>query len=268
MEKFIIDIIINNHAELCIKWKNELKEITEKNRFLEENLKLDSPVINDLFEKILDSLVEVDENSGLSEFYRRISMYDGSLDLIAQGFQAFRRVAIKKLINEDLTKQETIFIYNEIDKWFDLLMIRIINNCSENWEGIFNQQEETLKELSSPFIPLVEGIAVMPLIGKITEKRAMYFMENLLQGIGAYQSNIVFIDITGVPLVDSYVAQVIINSTRTAQMLGAECIIVGIRPEIAQTMIKLGVDIKQIKTYNSLSSGLSYAVKNGKVSNK
>ncbi len=264
MDKHIVKILEDNHSSLFVSWKEDLFEITKKEKLLEESIRKESPLIKELFNTIVKSIktMDMDSNSDFQEFYAKIIMYNGSLDFITQGFQTFRRLALKILLQEEELPRETILhYYEEIDQWFDPVLLQVVNDCSQNWEDTFNKQEETLKELSAPIIQLFEGIAVLPLVGMITDSRTKNITENVLNGIMKYHTSYIFIDITGVPIVDTYVAQVVIDTTKMAKLLGTECIIVGIRPEIAQTMINLGIDLSEFKTFSSLSRGLFYAMK-------
>lgn len=100
----------------------------------------------------------------------------------------------------------------------------------------------------------------MPLIGTIDTERAKQIMENLLSGVVKHRSEVVLIDITGVPVVDTMVAHHIIQAADAVRLLGAKCMIVGIRPEIAQTIVNLGIDLNQITTKSTLRKGMEAAL--------
>lgn len=117
-----------------------------------------------------------------------------------------------------------------------------------------------LKELSAPLIPVFEKISVMPLIGTIDTERAKLIMENLLNGVIEHRSEVVLIDITGVPVVDTMVAHHIIQASEAVRLVGAKCILVGIRPEIAQTIVNLGIDLGNFPTKNTLKNGIEAAL--------
>jgi rsbT co-antagonist protein RsbR len=125
---------------------------------------------------------------------------------------------------------------------------------------IIKKQNMALLELSTPVIPLMENILVLPVIGTIDSTRAGQIMENLLNSIVKYQGETVLIDISGVPIVDTQVAHHLIKTVQAARLLGARCILVGIRPEFAQTIVKLGIDFHDIVTKNSLQAGLELAL--------
>jgi len=126
-------------------------------------------------------------------------------------------------------------------------------------EDIIGRQQAEMLELSSPVVQLWEGILALPLIGTLGSERTQVIMENLLQGIVDKSSGVVIIDITGVPAVDTMVAQNLIKTVSAARLMGAQCIISGIRPQIAQTMVHLGVSFEGVVTTASLADALAHA---------
>ncbi len=125
-------------------------------------------------------------------------------------------------------------------------------------EVITRQQQEML-ELSTPVVKLWDGILALPLIGTLDSARTQVVMENLRQSIVSTGSTVAIIDITGVPTVDTLVAQHLLKTLATAKLMGAQCIISGIRPQIAQTMVHLGVAFGDVVTKASLADALTYA---------
>jgi anti-anti-sigma regulatory factor/HAMP domain-containing protein len=119
--------------------------------------------------------------------------------------------------------------------------------------------EQAIQELSSPVLPVLEGVLVMPLIGVIDSTRAALLMSALLGGIEQHHARIVLIDVTGVPLIDTQVARVLLQAADAARLLGAEPILVGIRPELAQTIVGLGLNLSSLKTQADLQIGIRYA---------
>jgi len=108
---------------------------------------------------------------------------------------------------------------------------------------------------------VLEGVLVLPLVGSIDTRRAQQVMEILLEAIGHYQAKVVIIDITGVPVVDTGVANHLLQMIRAAGLLGSECLLVGISPEVAQTIVSLGMDLSSVATQANLQSGIEYALK-------
>lgn len=136
----------------------------------------------------------------------------------------------------------------------------MVNMYSTTWERTVSLQKIALQELSAPLIPVFEGITVMPLVGTIDTERAKQIMENLLNGVVKHRSEVVLIDITGVPVVDTMVAHHIIQAADAVRLVGAKCMLVGIRPEIAQTIVNLGIDLNQFTTKNTLKKGVEAAL--------
>jgi len=125
---------------------------------------------------------------------------------------------------------------------------------------ILRQQQEML-ELSTPVVTLWDGVLALPLIGTLDSARTQVVMENLLQRIVETGSSIAILDITGVPTVDTLVAQHLLKTVAAARLMGADCIISGIRPQIAQTIVHLGVDLNTVTTKATLADAFSAALR-------
>jgi anti-anti-sigma factor len=119
---------------------------------------------------------------------------------------------------------------------------------------------DTVRELSSPVIQVWEDVLVLPLVGAIDSRRALNMMEALLTGITEYQAEQVIIDITGVPVMDTSVANYLLQTIKAASLLGARCMLVGISSEMAQTIVGLGLDLSSITTYSNLRAGIQAAL--------
>ena len=122
-------------------------------------------------------------------------------------------------------------------------------------------QRIALQELSASLIPVFEKISVMPLVGTIDTERAKLIMENLLEGVVKQRAEVVLLDITGVPVVDTMVAHHIIQAADAVRLVGAKCMLVGIRPEIAQTIVTLGINLNDFTTTSTLQRGMQEALK-------
>jgi rsbT co-antagonist protein RsbR len=128
-------------------------------------------------------------------------------------------------------------------------------------QDIISRQQMELLELSTPVVKIWDGVLALPLIGTLDSSRTQVVMENLLQQIVATESRVAIIDITGVPTVDTLVAQHLLKTVSAARLMGAECIISGIRPQIAQTMVHLGVGFADVTTKATMAEGLRHALK-------
>lgn len=128
-------------------------------------------------------------------------------------------------------------------------------------QAIIETQSIALRELSTPLLTISETTVVMPLIGAIDGRRAQQAIEALLQGAAGDKVATTIIDITGVSVVDTQIADMLIRATQAVRLLGTQAIITGIRPEVAQTLISLGVSLNGVVTLNSLEQGIAYALK-------
>jgi PAS domain S-box-containing protein len=127
-------------------------------------------------------------------------------------------------------------------------------------DEIIRVQQAALAELSTPVIPISDDIIVMPLIGALDSQRAQAVLEALLQGVATSRARVAILDITGVPVVDTQVANALLHAGHAVQLLGAQVLLTGIRPEVAQTLVGLGMDMRGVITRSTLQSGITYAL--------
>ncbi len=144
--------------------------------------------------------------------------------------------------------------------FLDKLGLHIMELHQQNREEIIHRQQEELLELSTPVVQLFDNILALPLIGTLDSARTQIVMENLLQRIVETGAMIAIIDITGVPTVDTLVAQHLLKTVAAARLMGADCIISGIRPQIAQTIVHLGVDLSEVITKATLADAFLVAL--------
>jgi rsbT co-antagonist protein RsbR len=146
-------------------------------------------------------------------------------------------------------------------KLLDLALQRMMDAYVKARDAIIAQQQEDLLELSTPVMSLWDGVLALPLIGTLDSRRAMVVMEAMLSRIAETGSRIAILDITGVPTVDTLVAQHLIKTVTAARLMGAECILSGIRPQIAQTLVQLGVTLGDIDTRATLADAFAAALR-------
>jgi len=132
-------------------------------------------------------------------------------------------------------------------------------------EEVIVRQQQELLELSTPVVVLWEGVLALPLIGTLDSARTQVVMESLLQKIVETGAGIAIIDITGVPTVDTLVAQHLLKTVSAARLMGADCIISGIRPQIAQTIVHLGVNLTDVITKSSLADAFAVALRRSRM---
>jgi rsbT co-antagonist protein RsbR len=142
----------------------------------------------------------------------------------------------------------------------DALGLFMMETYQRAREEVIIRQQTEISELSTPVVKLWHGILALPLIGTLDSARTQVVMENLLESIVRYEADIAIIDITGVPTVDTLVAQHLLKTVAAARLMGADCIVSGIRPQIAQTMVHLGVELNVISKAN-LSDAFALALR-------
>jgi len=143
----------------------------------------------------------------------------------------------------------------------DKLGLHTVKTFQASREEVIGRQQMELLELSTPVVKLWEGILAVPMIGTLDSARTQIVMESLLQKIVDTESQIAIIDITGVPTVDTLVAQHLLKTVTALRLMGADCIISGVRPQIAQTIVHLGVDLQGVTTKANLADALAVAFK-------
>jgi rsbT co-antagonist protein RsbR len=148
-----------------------------------------------------------------------------------------------------------------ISTLLDALGLHTTELYQKNREEVIIRQQQEMMELSTPVVTLWAGVLALPLIGTLDSARTQIVMENLLQRIVDTGSSIAILDITGVPTVDTLVAQHLLKTVAAARLMGADCIISGIRPQIAQTIVHLGVDLNSVTTKATLADAFAVALK-------
>ncbi len=143
----------------------------------------------------------------------------------------------------------------------DKLGLYTMETFQKTREDVISRQQQELLELSTPVVRLWDNILALPLIGTLDSARTQIVMQNLLDAIVQTRSDFAIIDITGVPLVDTLVAQHLLKTVAAARLMGADCLISGIRPQIAQTIIHLGVDLTGVTTKATLADAFSVALR-------
>jgi rsbT co-antagonist protein RsbR len=149
----------------------------------------------------------------------------------------------------------------QVTALLDSLGLHTVNAYQKTREDIIHRQQQELLELSTPVVKLWDGILALPMIGTLDSARTQIVMESLLQRIVETGSELAIIDITGVPTVDTLVAQHLLKTVTAIRLMGADCIISGVRPQIAQTIVHLGVDLQGVTTKASLADALALGLK-------
>jgi rsbT co-antagonist protein RsbR len=267
-------------TQLLQKKKKDILELWMKNQLKDEGLREDLITNEELrgqSEELIDALVS-NLNSGnmadidSNEWSPAIEILGGiAITRARQGFSPREtgnfvfslKEALLSILQQEL-KEDPGVLYQEslkISQLMDSLTVVTFETFIKGREEVILRQTDEITEISTPVIRVWDGILALPIIGTLDSARTQVVMENLLQEIVATRSSIAILDISGVPAVDSLVAQHLIKTVSATRLMGAECIISGIRPEIAQTVVHLGIDLSSIITKASLASALAYAFK-------
>jgi rsbT co-antagonist protein RsbR len=168
--------------------------------------------------------------------------------------------ALLEILSNDISDPAKLYEDSlKISKIIDNMAILTFEGYIKGREDVISRQTDEITEISTPVIRVWDGVVALPIIGTLDSARTQVVMENLLQQIVETGSTIAILDISGVPAVDSLVAQHLIKTVSATRLLGAECIISGIRPEIAQIVVHLGIDLSNIITKSTLASALQTA---------
>ncbi|KAA6449640.1 RsbT co-antagonist protein RsbRA [Bacillus swezeyi] len=258
----VLKFISEHQNELSENLADILKEMNGKisNAKLTEHMY--QTISNEYIHILMNYSAADDENviDTIYQFSSKAVQRSIPLKLLSSGLAAFWKhlyYEMNKGVPEDKQCYDLIW---QIDKLIEPINSEILNQYAISWEKTVAMQKVALQELSAPLIPVFDNITVMPLVGTIDTERAKKIMENLLSGVAKHRSEVVLIDITGVPVVDTMVAHHIIQASEAVRLVGAKCLLVGIRPEIAQTIVNLGINLNQVITKNTLQKGIQTAL--------
>lgn len=263
MGSSLTDFIEDNRAAIFEQWVDEMKDVQSDraDKVIADNVY--NNISAEFIELILSNTFQMNASfvAKLEDVIDRVVRLGWPLTYLISGVNKLERIIFDKYVAQD---NETSYLkkdlFYEFDEWLTPVSHEIIEIYSRSLESTIGLQKMALQELSAPLIPVFDKITVMPLIGTIDTERAKQIMENLLQGVVKHRSEVVLIDITGVPVVDTMVAHHIIQASEAVRLVGTKCLLVGIRPEIAQTIVNLGINLNQLVTKNSLKKGIETAL--------
>lgn len=262
MDQQFKKIAIENSDTIVQKWVEEINSLKDGNYTASISEELFESTNREFVNVIFTSIKNQGSTTAVQDFSEKIINLGWPLSYITDGLQVFRRVTVDYILSQS-DKVDSNFIsqvLESVDFWVEPLIRLLVNEYSGSWEHIVSLQRVALQELSAPLIPVMDKITIMPLIGTIDTERAKLIMENLLEGVIKHNSEVVLMDITGVPVVDTMVAHHIIQAAEAVRLIGSTCILVGIRPEIAQTIVNLGIDLGKFLTKSSLQKGFTSAL--------
>jgi rsbT co-antagonist protein RsbR len=216
---------------------------------------------------VYDNYVEVLESGSVEalQAYAR----DLSERVIPRGVETHEVVGIVLLLRDVLARslfakyQGDFGLLNRVLDAYEPAANRIANTVAGSFvqerERIIRQQQEAIRELSTPVLQVRERLLILPIIGLIDPQRARQLTEQLLQAIRANRAKVVVMDITGVPSIDSNVANYLVQTVDASRLMGANVIVTGLSPEIAQTLVVIGVDLSKMDTVGDLQGGIEKA---------
>jgi rsbT co-antagonist protein RsbR len=272
MTTSIADILLTQRNEILQEWiRKQLAAATMRaDRISEAEVRIES-------ERFLEAFSEAVQSGNLSDVtaleYKPVL---GILERISRsrGLQGFTPsetatfvFSLKQPVFEAFRKSDDVDPAEQVENMWaanlliDKLGLYTTEVYQQSREEVIRHQQEEMLELSTPVVQIWEGIVALPLIGTLDSDRTNVVMETLLQTIVETRSELAIIDITGVPTVDTLVAQHLLKTIAAARLMGAECIISGIRPQIAQTMVHLQIDLTDVITKATLAEALRFALK-------
>lgn len=263
MNQTISNYIQSHKQEILDEWINITKEEADERVVRLVSDRVFNETSKDFVDLIISNINDSNDeyNAKLTDFAERVVRLGWPLTFVTKGLHTFNLIVFNNMKKDGVvTKENQMDVVYEFDRWSTPMNTEIVSVYSSTWERTVSLQKIALQELSAPLIPVFEGITVMPLVGTIDTERAKQIMENLLNGAVKHKSQVVLIDITGVPVVDTMVAHHIIQAAEAVRLIGAKCMLVGIRPEIAQTIVTLGIDLNQFTTKNNLKKGIEAAL--------
>jgi rsbT co-antagonist protein RsbR len=216
---------------------------------------------------IYDNYVEVLETGSVEalQAYAR----DLSERIIPRGVETHEVVSIVLLLRDVLARslfqkyQDDFELLNRVLDAYEPAANRIANTVAVSFvqerERVIRQQQDAIRELSTPVLQVRDRLVILPMIGMLDTQRARQLTEHLLQGIRAHRAKVVVIDITGVPDIDSHVANHLVQTVEASRLMGASVIITGLAPEIAQTLATIGVDLSKMNAVGDLQGGIEEA---------
>jgi rsbT co-antagonist protein RsbR len=268
----LADLLLEHEQDLLEKWmKEQLVGVNRRSDLITESQLRQQSVE---FLRMFRQAVQITDGSGditaLPWANVRTFLENLSRSRALQGFSPSETATFVFSLKQGLFEQlhrtfsddgvklaETVWQSNLL---LDKLGLYTTEIYQKSREEVIRRQQEELMELSTPVVNLWKGIVAVPVIGTLDSARTQVVMEALLQKIVDTGSSVAIIDITGVPVVDTLTAQHLLKTVAAARLMGAECIISGIRPQIAQTIVHLGVDLSDVITKADLSSALMLAL--------
>ena len=270
-ERRIATILATRRDEILNLW---IKERLENDEFRDELISKKD--LREQSRQVLDMLMQAVQDSGGADFdhpafddlrhylneISHLRAVKGYTPLENATYILSLRNVVSPLLAEELEGDAASLIpeMNYFTRLLDKLGLVMVENFIRSREEIIRQQRAVMLELSTPVIKVWDKILTLPIIGTLDSRRAQMMMEALLQKVVETGSTIAILDITGVRTMDTLVANHLIKTVTAARLMGARCILTGVSPAIAQTMVQLGIDLTQITTRAQMSDGIKLAL--------
>lgn len=248
-----VEHLRQNRTELCEQWITHIAQAELLTGMSEEETLTEATSVYDNYVEALESgSVEV-----LQAYARKLCDR-----IISRGGETHEVVEIVLLLRDTLARsllrkyQNDFKVFNIVLDAYEPAANRIANAVAVSF---VQQQEESIRELSTPVLQVRERLLILPIIGVLDTRRARQLTEQLLRGIRDRRAKVVVVDITGVPVIDSKVANHLVQTVEASRLMGASVIITGMSSEIAQTLVTLGVDLSKVNTVGDLQGGIEEA---------
>jgi rsbT co-antagonist protein RsbR len=249
-----------NRTQLREEWAQRITESRLLTAMTQDEIFIEATAVYDNYVAVL----ETGAVEALQEYAR-----DLSERIIPRGVETHEVLGIVLLLRDVLARslfkkyQSDFGMLNHVLDAYEPAANRIANTVGVSFvqerERIIRQQQEAIRELSTPVLQVRERLLILPIIGVIDPQRARQLTEQLLRGIRSNRAKVVVIDITGVPSVDSTVANHLVQTVDASRLMGATVIVTGLSSEIAQTLVTIGVDLTKMKTVGDLQGGIEEA---------
>jgi rsbT co-antagonist protein RsbR len=264
-----LDTITRNQSELLSSWKSDLQSLGGYHNVKPEELAQQTvDLIRQLISGTADGSADINGPSwdGMRLYLEKLSRSRALLGMDSQqtaGFIFAIKRPLMTLLQSEYANEPAVFAEQlwAVSELIDSLGRYTVRTFLKTREEVIKRQQEELLELSTPVVKLWDGVLALPMIGTLDSQRTQVVMESLLQRIVDTGSEIAIIDITGVPTVDTLVAQHLLKTVTAIRLMGADCIISGVRPQIAQTIVHLGLDLQGIVTKANLADALALALR-------
>jgi rsbT co-antagonist protein RsbR len=247
----------NNRTQLRQEWARRISEARLLTALTQEEIFSEATSVYDNYVEVL----ETGSVEALQDYARNLSER-----IVPRGVETEEVLGIVLLLRDVLARslfEKYPDDFNRVLDVYEPAANRIANTVAINFvterERVIRQQQEAIRELSTPVLQVRERLLILPIIGVLDGQRARQLTEQLLRGIRANRARVVVIDITGVPTIDSTVANHLVQTVDASRLMGANVIITGLSPEIAQTLVTLGVDLSKVNAVGDLQGGIEEA---------